>query len=36
MVAKRPDGVVGVINKPSDGFERWVANALEVTYHAPQ
>jgi hypothetical protein len=36
MVAKRPDGEVGVINSPSDGFERWVANAVEVTYHQPK
>jgi len=32
MVAKKPNGVVGVINSPSDGFQRSVANALEVTY----
>jgi hypothetical protein len=36
MVARRPDGVRRVINSPSDGFERWVANALEVTYTAPK
>jgi exopolysaccharide biosynthesis protein len=36
MVAKRPDGVRRVVNSPSDGFERWVANALEVTYRAPK
>jgi hypothetical protein len=35
MVARRPNGINGVINRPSDGFERWVANALEVTYSAP-
>ncbi len=32
MVAKRPDGSVGVINSPSDGFQRSVANAVEVTF----
>lgn len=32
MVAKRSDGVIGVINSPSDGFQRSVANAVEVTY----
>ncbi|MCW2764824.1 MAG: Exopolysaccharide biosynthesis protein-like protein [Nocardioides sp.] len=36
MVAKRPDGVVGVVNRPSDGFQRSVANALEVTYKRPK
>lgn len=35
VVAKKPNGVIGVINSPSDGFERAVANALEVTYTAP-
>lgn len=35
MVARKPNGVVGVVNSPSDGVDRWVANALEVTYTAP-
>ncbi len=35
MVARRRGGVVGVLNTPSDGFERSVANAVEVTYTAP-
>jgi hypothetical protein len=35
MVAKNRDGEVRVLNKPSDGFQRWVANALEVTYTKP-
>jgi hypothetical protein len=35
MVAKNRDGKVKVLNKPSDGFQRWVANALEVTYTKP-
>ena len=32
MVAKRPGGTIDVINSPSDGFQRSVANAVEVTY----
>jgi hypothetical protein len=36
MVAKKADGSTGVVNSPSDGFERWVANAVEVTYHRPK
>lgn len=32
MVARRPGGPVDVINSPSDGFQRSVANAVEVTY----
>ncbi|MGZ4447520.1 MAG: phosphodiester glycosidase family protein [Nocardioides sp.] len=35
MVARRTDGTTGVVNRPSDGFLRWVSNALEVTYRAP-
>lgn len=35
MVARRPTGTVGVVNTPSDGFQRWVSNALEVTYTKP-
>ncbi|WP_309650519.1 phosphodiester glycosidase family protein [Nocardioides sp.] len=35
MVARRPNGTIGVVNSPSDGFQRSVANALEVTYTAP-
>ena len=35
MVARRPSGTVGVVNTPSDGFQRWVSNALEVTYTRP-
>lgn len=34
VVAKKPNGVVAVVNSPSDGFQRSVANALEVTYTA--
>ena len=36
MVAKNQNGKVKVLNQPSDGFQRWVANALEVTYTKPQ
>jgi hypothetical protein len=32
MISGRPDGTRGVLNSPSDGFERSVANALEVLY----
>ncbi len=35
MIAKRPDGKVAVINSPSDGRERHVANAVSVSYTAP-
>ena len=32
MVARRSDGSTSVVNSPSDGAQRPVANALEVTY----
>jgi hypothetical protein len=35
MVARKSDGSTGVVNSPSDGFQRSVANALEVTYAKP-
>ncbi|MDO9497420.1 MAG: phosphodiester glycosidase family protein [Nocardioides sp.] len=35
MVARGPDGGMGVVNSPSDGAQRMVANAIEVTYRAP-
>lgn len=35
MVARGPSGGMGVVNSPSDGAERMVANAIEVTYRAP-
>jgi Phosphodiester glycosidase len=35
LLGLRPEGVIDVLNSPSDGFERKVANALEVTYTAP-
>lgn len=35
MVGQGRGGKTKVLNTPSDGFERWVANALEVTYTRP-
>jgi len=35
MVAKNRKGNMAVLNDPSDGFQRWVANAVEVTYSPP-
>jgi hypothetical protein len=35
MVARLPSGEVGVVNSPSDGRQRSVANGLGVTYSAP-
>ena len=35
MVAKNRNGAMAVLNDPSDGFQRWVANAIEVTYSPP-
>ncbi|MBI2243376.1 MAG: phosphodiester glycosidase family protein [Nocardioides sp.] len=35
MVGKNRKGKVAVLNDPSDGFQRWVANAIEVTYSPP-
>ena len=32
LLAPDPNGVMGVRNSPSDGFERHVANGLQVTY----
>jgi len=36
MVAKKASGKTGVVNNPSDGYQRSVANALEITYTKPQ
>lgn len=33
MLAPDAAGTIGVRNSPSDGFERKVANGLEITYH---
>ncbi|CAI9415818.1 phosphodiester glycosidase family protein [Nocardioides sp. T2.26MG-1] len=35
MIAKNRNGRMAVLNDPSDGFQRWVANAIEVTYTPP-
>ena len=35
MVGKGRGGKTKVLNTPSDGFQRWVSNALEVTYTKP-
>lgn len=35
MVARKTNGNRGVLNSPSDGFARPVANALQVIYSAP-
>jgi hypothetical protein len=35
MIANKPDGTRGVLNSPSDGTQRYVANGLEVRYTAP-
>ncbi len=32
MVARKRDGTVGVVNRPSDGHQRNVPNGLEITY----
>jgi len=36
LVARRPNGVNRVLNKPSDGRPRKVANAIQVLYSAPR
>jgi hypothetical protein len=36
MVAKSRQHQVAVVNHPSDGFQRRVANALEITYTRPR
>ena len=36
MVARKPGKKTRVVNSPSDGYPRTVANALEVTYHRPR
>jgi exopolysaccharide biosynthesis protein len=35
LVARQPDGSLAVLNSPSDGHPRPVANGLEITYDAP-
>ncbi|WP_459968089.1 phosphodiester glycosidase family protein, partial [Nocardioides pyridinolyticus] len=36
MVARNRQGRRAVVNTPSDGFQRWVANAISVRYQAPK
>jgi hypothetical protein len=36
MVARRPSGRLAVVNRPSDGSQRPVANALAVSYTTPE
>jgi len=36
MIGRRESGKTGVVNHPSDGVERRVANGLEVTYRKPR
>ncbi|CAN5285863.1 hypothetical protein BH09ACT12_BH09ACT12_26030 [soil metagenome] len=35
MLAEQPNGSIGLVNSPSDGVERSVANAVSVHYTAP-
>jgi Phosphodiester glycosidase len=35
MVGKNRRGRTAVLNTPSDGFQRWVANAVAIEYHRP-
>ena len=35
MVGKNRRGTTAVLNTPSDGFQRWVANAIAIEYHRP-
>lgn len=35
MVARNRQGRRAVVNTPSDGFQRWVANAISIRYRAP-
>ena len=36
MIAKRKSGVMGVINSPSDGGQRSIANGIEIIYKKPR
>lgn len=36
MLALRPNGKMGVLNSPSDGAQRRVANGIEITYKRPR
>lgn len=35
MVGKNRNGNTAVLNTPSDGFQRWVSNAVAIEYHRP-
>ncbi len=35
MVGRNLNGKSAVLNTPSDGFQRWVANAVAIEYHRP-
>jgi len=35
MVGRNRKGKTAVLNTPSDGFQRWVANAVAIEYHRP-
>lgn len=35
MVGRNRKGKTAVLNRPSDGFQRWVANAISIRYKAP-
>ena len=35
MVGKNRKGATAILNTPSDGFQRWVANAVAIEYHKP-
>ncbi|GAA1140227.1 phosphodiester glycosidase family protein [Nocardioides aquiterrae] len=35
MVGRNRKGRTAVLNTPSDGFQRWVANAVAIEYHKP-
>lgn len=36
MAVRRPGRPLGVVNRPSDGFQRSVANAVEIRYRKPR
>ena len=35
MVGRNRNGATAVLNTPSDGFQRWVSNAVAIEYHRP-
>ena len=36
MVGRNRKGSTAILNTPSDGFQRWVANAVAIEYHRPR